>query len=161
MRISASQSPLVAEAASVAGGGLSSAMLKLGTPRNKRLRVLLVEDDEGDLYLVRRALAADPRVGDVMVARDGLEALDLITRWSSAPDLAIVDLHMPRKDGFELLGDLAAKSYVRFPAVVLSSSQAGEDIRRAKKRGAVQFLTKPNSVEKLTRALHDVISKLN
>jgi len=157
MGISASQARYGAESASA---GLSSSKPKLGAPRTKALRVLLVEDDEADLYLVQRALDDVPSVGEVTVARDGVEALNLINRWSSPPDLAIVDLRMPHKDGFELLGDLASRTYVRFPAVVLSSSRESADIRRAKKRGAVQFLTKPNSVQKLTWALQDVIDKL-
>ena len=160
MGISASQPRFVADSGSAVSAGLLPTGLKLGAPRTKALRVLLVEDDEGDLYLVQRALSEVPAVGEVMVARDGVEALNLINRWSSAPDLAIVDLRMPRKDGFELLGDLASRSYVRFPAVVLSSSRKEEDIRRAKKRGAVQFLTKPDTVQKLTWALQDIIAKL-
>src|ERR1700744_2433557 len=61
----------------------------------KRLRVLLVEDDDADVYLIRRALAELPKVAEVRVARDGVEAMELIDSWSSGPDLAIVDLKMP------------------------------------------------------------------
>ncbi len=125
-----------------------------------RLRVLLVEDDDADVYLIRRALAEIPRVGEVRVARDGVEALTLIESWSSGPDLAIVDLKMPRKDGFSLLRDFAVKKYPVFPSVVLTSSKAGADVYRAKKRGAAEFLTKPSSAEKLRALLDLFISKL-
>ena len=124
------------------------------------LHVLLVEDDEADAYLIRRALAKNPWVADVVIAEDGVEALELIESWSGAPDLAIVDLHMPRKDGFTLLRDFASRKSDPFPSVVLTSSKAGADAFRSKKRGAMEFLTKPNTVEKLTMALDQVISRI-
>jgi PleD family two-component response regulator len=79
----------------------SEAKLHLVSPvaaplQSTRLCVLLVEDDDADIYLIRRALANNPRVGEVVVARDGVEALELIDFWATQPDLAIVDLHMPR-----------------------------------------------------------------
>ena len=125
-----------------------------------RLRVLLVEDDDADVYLIRRALSEIPRVTEVRVARDGLEALELIDTWSAGPDLAIVDLKMPRKDGFALLREFAARKSTTFPSVVLTSSKAGADVYRAKKRGAAEFVTKPNGLEKLKTTLGSVIEKL-
>ena len=142
------------------GGGLRLVPPAMPPRRTSRLRVLLVEDDEADVYIIRRALASNPRVGEVVVARDGVEALEQIDCWSAAPDLAIVDLHMPRKDGFALLRDFAARKSDPFPSVVLTSSKAGADAFRSKKRGAMEFLTKPNTVEKLTMALDQVISRI-
>jgi two-component system response regulator len=142
------------------GGGLRLVSPVSPPRRAARLRVLLVEDDEADVYLIRRALANNPRVGEVVVARDGVEALELIEYWSTAPDLAIVDLHMPRRDGFALLRDFASRKTDPFPSIVLTSSRAGADALRSKKRGAVEFLTKPNSVEKLTTALDRVIAMI-
>ena len=130
------------------------------TQRKAKLRVLLVEDDEADIYLIRRALAGNPRIAEVLVARDGVEALELIDNGWANPDLAIVDLRMPRKDGLALLKDFAARTAEPFPAVVLTSSRAGADAYRSKKRGAVEFVTKPNSVEKLTVALNEIIAKV-
>jgi CheY-like chemotaxis protein len=142
------------------GGGLRLVTPAAPPRRTASLRVLVVEDDEADIYLIRRALANNPRVHDVVVARDGVEALELIDSWSAAPDLAIVDLHMPRKDGFALLRDFASRKSDPFPAVVLTSSRAGADAFRSKKRGAMEFVTKPNTVEKLTTALDQVISRI-
>ncbi len=161
MRTSASQIALAAEAPGVTRVGSS---LSLRNPRSqlrKPLRILLVEDDEADLYLANRALATIPRVGEVIVARDGIEALDRFDRWSRvAPDLAIVDLRMPRMDGIALLRDFASRPYLRFPTLVLSSSKADSDEVRAKKVGALEFMTKPDSLEKLRRSLAAVISRL-
>ncbi len=121
--------------------------------------MLLVEDDDADVYLIRRALAELPKVAEVRVARDGVEAIELIDSWSSGPDLAIIDLKMPRKDGFTLLREFAARKSAAFPAIVLTSSKAGADVYRAKKRGAVEFITKPNGVDRLKNALGEALAK--
>jgi CheY-like chemotaxis protein len=121
------------------------------------LKILLVEDDEPDIYLINRALEGNPRVGEVVVAEDGLKALELIDKGWVRPDLAIVDLHMPRKDGFALLRDFAAKDRRPFPSVILTSSAAGADAHRAMHCGAVEFITKPDTPAKLAAALDRAI----
>src|SRR5258708_5264340 len=95
------------------------------TPRSDQppgLCILVVEDDEADAYLIARALASQPMVGTVVRALDGVEALEMVERGKVAPDLAFIDLHMPRKNGFSLLVALGDRSEPRFPAVVLTSS---------------------------------------
>ncbi len=76
------------------------------------------------------------------------------------PDMAIVDLRMPRKDGFALLLELRARVTVDFPSVVLTSSRNGADVYRSEKRGATTFITKPNSLEKLTSVLDKVVASV-
>ena len=127
-------------------------------PLPATLQVLLVEDDDADAYLIERALSANPRVGAIVRARDGVEALELVDARRMKPDLAIVDLHMPRKDGFALLSELAARVTVEFPSVILTSSKRGADALRSRKRGATLFVTKPDSLEKLTAALNRVVA---
>ncbi|MDB5433311.1 MAG: response regulator receiver protein [Caulobacter sp.] len=127
-------------------------------PLPATLQVLLVEDDDADAYLIERALAGNPRVGAIIRARDGVEALELVDARRMKPDLAIIDLHMPRKDGFALLSELAARVVVEFPSVILTSSKRGADALRSRKRGATLFVTKPNSLEKLTAALDRVVA---
>jgi CheY-like chemotaxis protein len=128
--------------------------------RKKKLRVLLVEDDAADAYLIRRALRTNPRVAEVVLAENGVEALDLIERGAIKPDVAFVDLRMPRKDGFALLRDFAMHDFAKFPSVVLTSSKSGEDTVRSKKRGAIQFVTKPRTEQKLAAALGRVIAMI-
>jgi CheY-like chemotaxis protein len=128
--------------------------------KKKKLRILLVEDDAADAYLIRRALKANPRVAEIVLAENGIEALELIERGAIKPDLAFVDLRMPRKDGFALLRDFASHEAARFPSVVLTSSKSGEDTVRSKKRGAIQFLTKPRTEQKLAAALGRVIAMI-
>ncbi len=125
-----------------------------------RLQILLVEDDEADAYLIRRALAKNPRIGEVLLAEDGVEALELIDRQWISPDMAIVDLQMPRKDGIALLRDLANRAGARFPSIVLSSSKSFKDALRATRSGAIEFMTKPKSEEQLRAVLDRAIKRL-
>lgn len=124
------------------------------------LKILMVEDDEGDAYLIERALRSNPRVGEIVRVRDGVEAIELIDDRRFHPDLALVDLQMPRKDGFHLLSELDLRVTADFLAVVLSTSRAGADRVRARSRGSAKFITKPASLEKMTIALDEVIARL-
>lgn len=142
------------------GGRLHLVKTAPQAPPSDKLRILVVEDDEGDAYLIRRALAKNPRVGEIVLAENGVEALDLIDRGAVKPDLALIDLHMPRKDGFALLRDFATRKSAQFPSVVLTSSRAGADALRSLKRGAVEFVTKPSTEVKLAAALDRVIAKV-
>lgn len=128
--------------------------------RQNGLRVLVVEDDAADAWLLGRVLSNDARIGQVVHARNGVEALEALDGGAFAPDLAIVDLKMPKKDGFSLLLDLAASDNASFPVIVLTSSRHGADALRARKRGAERFITKPNSLEKLAEVLEPVIAEL-
>jgi CheY-like chemotaxis protein len=126
------------------------------TARNSKgadLCVLLVEDDDGDAYLIERALMANPNVGGIIRATDGVEALALVQIGAVAPDVALIDLHMPRKNGFQLLVEFAALDQPHFPMVVLTSSTAPTDAMRSRLRGATRVLTKPDSVEALDELL--------
>ncbi|MGD0719465.1 MAG: response regulator [Roseiarcus sp.] len=126
----------------------------------RKLQILLVEDDEPDAYLIRRALAGNPRVGAVVLAETGVEALALIDEGAISPDLAIIDLHMPRMDGLALLQDLATRERAWFPSVVLTSSASPADARRALGCGAAEFVTKPDTPDKLAAALDLAIRNL-
>jgi|HubBroStandDraft_4_1064222.scaffolds.fasta_scaffold751457_1 CheY-like chemotaxis protein len=113
----------------------------------KRLVILVVEDDEADAYLIQRALARHANVATVVQAPDGVEALRMVESREVEPDLAFIDLHMPRKNGFNLLAAIAAGSAPRFPMVVLTSSTAPTDAMRSRLRGAVRVVTKPDTLQ--------------
>ena len=87
---------------------VARARTKDGDVARQKLNILLVEDDDADAYLIERALSANPRVAEIVRACDGVEALELVDARRMRPDLAIVDLHMPRKNGIALLGELCA-----------------------------------------------------
>ncbi|HWA00223.1 MAG TPA: response regulator [Caulobacterales bacterium] len=126
-------------------------------PPPRELQILVVEDDEADAYLIQRALAASGRC-NVLRAVDGVEALRLIDQGVK-PDLAIIDLQMPRKNGFSLLVELGCAG-CSFPTVVLTSSRARADWVRSKVRGAGEVLTKPDNLEELRDLLDEAIAGL-
>ena len=118
------------------------------------LRILLVEDDDADAYLIKRALSAHPGVSEVIHARDGAHALTLLQACKTPPDMAFIDLHMPVKDGFELLTDLGATGVGGgMPLFVLTSSTSELDARKSKLRSAIRVIVKPESILLLEKAL--------
>jgi CheY-like chemotaxis protein len=121
------------------------------------LCVLVVEDDEADAYLISRALANQPAVGKIARACDGVEALEMVDHGGIEPDLAFIDLHMPRKNGFSLLAAFGCRSEGGFPMVVLTSSTAPTDAIRSRLRGAIRVVTKPDTVEGLEQVLTSAI----
>lgn len=125
-----------------------------------KLCVLIVEDDDADAYLIENALAANPNVTSVIRATDGVEALRLVDVGAVHPDLALIDLHMPRKSGFHLLVDFAAGRDPYFPMVVLTSSTAPVDAMRSRLRGAARVLTKPESAAELEVVLAATIQSI-
>ena len=122
----------------------------------RALQVLVVEDDDADAYLLDRALCDHVMTGRIFHAVDGVHALDLIERGAT-PDLAFIDLHMPRKDGLTLLADLRRLNQ-EFHLVVLTSSSAPADIVRSRLRGADCVLAKPDSAEELRKIVSTVIA---
>jgi len=119
-----------------------------------QLCVLVVEDNEADAYLIRRALFDQPDVGLVFIAQDGVEALRMVEDGEVTPDLAFIDLKMPRKDGFGLLADLADREDASFPKVVLTSSNAPVDAMRSRMRGALRVFSKPDTYAALQARVH-------
>lgn len=117
------------------------------------LCVLVVEDDEADAYLICRALSANPSVERVVRALDGVEALRMVEQGEVAPDLAFIDLQMPRKGGFSLLTAFAERSASAFPMVVLTSSTAPVDAMRSRLRGAIRVVSKPATTDALESEL--------
>ena len=120
------------------------------------LEVLLVEDDDADAFLIRRALKMNPQVSDVIHVHDGIEALYWMDSGMAAPDVAIIDLHMPRKNGLSLLMELRCRPEWNFPIIVLTSSMAPEDATRSRLRGANHFMTKRGTAE----AMHVMLAKV-
>ena len=114
--------------------------------------VLLVEDNPDDQELALRALRRNSIVDRVQVADDGQQALDYLFaegQWSNRqnlplPAFVLLDLKIPKLDGFEVLKRLRADDRTRFlPVVVLSSSKEEVDLLRAYRAGANSYLCKP------------------
>jgi CheY-like chemotaxis protein len=110
---------------------------------SRRLEILLVDDDPFDVRMTSDALRESGLPHRVMVARDGIEAMEAL-RGAAVPDLVLLDLNLPRKDGREVLAEVRSDPALRrVPIVVLTSSQADEDILRSYDLRANGYLTKP------------------
>ena len=111
--------------------------------------VLLVEDNPGDVDLTREVLREGKLHLDLHVAMDGVEAMEFLRRRGAhaqapRPDLILLDLNLPRKDGREVLAEIKADPELRrIPVVVLSSSDAERDIVRSYDLHANCYVTKP------------------
>ena len=124
--------------------------------------ILLVEDNPGDARLTREALAASGVRNTLHDVRDGEQALAFLRRegvfqTAPTPDLILLDLNLPRRDGREVLEDMKGDpSLKHIPVVVLTSSQADEDILRSYRLHANCFITKPRDLDELTAVLRGI-----
>ena len=118
--------------------------------------ILLVEDEAADAHLVRLALRENSVQADLAHVLDGREALAYLRREGPSfvaaqrPDLILLDLNMPRMDGFEFLAAVKRDAGLRgIPVVVLSTSDAERDVRSAYHLGAAGYVAKSSSVSEL------------
>lgn len=110
--------------------------------------VLLVEDNAADVDLTRETLSTSRLQIELDVARNGVEALDwlhaCLDEGRELPDLILLDLNLPRKNGREVLAEMrSTPSYKHLPVVVLSSSEAERDIAQCYALGANCYVAKP------------------
>ena len=115
----------------------------------KPAQILLVEDNPGDVRLTREAFKQGRIENDLHVVSDGTDALDFLYQRGEfedapRPDLILLDLNLPRTDGEEVLEELKGDDSLRsIPVIVLTSSEAEEDIVRSYELHANAYLTKP------------------
>jgi CheY-like chemotaxis protein len=109
------------------------------------VEILLVEDNPGDVRLTIEALRDSTLDHRLSVARDGVEALAFLRREGAIrPDLILLDLNLPRKDGREVLAELKADAALHtIPVVVLTTSRAELDVQNSYELQANCFITKP------------------
>jgi CheY-like chemotaxis protein len=106
--------------------------------------VLLVEDDPGDIVLIQEAFEHNKVRNHLHVVGDGVEAMEFLRNGSERPDLVLLDLNLPRKDGREVLQEIKTDPALRaIPVVVLTTSKAEEDILRSYDLHANAYVTKP------------------
>jgi chemotaxis family two-component system response regulator Rcp1 len=113
------------------------------------IEILLVEDNPGDARLTREALRDGKVRNHLHVVEDGVEAMAFLRREgrygdAPRPDLVLLDLNLPRKSGREVLADVKSDpALARIPIVVLTTSQADEDVAKAYEYHANCYITKP------------------
>jgi CheY-like chemotaxis protein len=117
------------------------------------VRILLVEDNPGDVRLTQEAFQENKIRNELHVARDGLEAMAFLQRtgpYSNAPrpDIILLDLNLPRMDGREVLEEVKADPDLKsIPVVILTTSKAEEDIVRTYNLHANCYINKPVDLE--------------
>jgi len=128
----------------------------------KPVEILLVEDNPGDVRLVKESLKDIKVLNNLRVAKDGQEALDFLHREGNHteaphPDLILLDLNLPKKDGREVLGEIKAdKDLKRIPVVVLTTSKAKEDILKSYNLQANCYITKPVDFDEFVKVIKSI-----
>ncbi|MBX9693643.1 MAG: response regulator [Cyanobacteria bacterium] len=126
------------------------------------IKILLVEDSLADARLILEVFKEEKISVDVDVVRDGEEAMSYLNRLDkygdkTKPDLILLDLNMPRKDGREVLAELKEDPKLKtIPVVILTTSQSEEDILRSYKLQASCYVTKPIDFEQFTKIIKSI-----
>ena len=125
----------------------------------REIEILLVEDNPGDARLTLEALKEAKVHNRLQHVRDGVEALAYLRREAPftqaiRPDLILLDLNLPRKDGREVLAEIKTDpQFRRIPVVILTTSQAEEDVLRAYNLNANCFISKPVDLNQFIRVV--------
>ncbi|MFK7769451.1 MAG: response regulator [Mariniblastus sp.] len=128
----------------------------------KLIDILLVDDDEGDVLLTQRALQKGKVFNSLSVATDGVEAMQFLRREGEfkdapRPDLILLDLNMPRKDGRETLAEIKLDENLKsIPVVVLTTSDAHQDVVKSYDLQASCYITKPVDLAKFTSVVQQL-----
>ncbi len=121
----------------------------------ERIDILLVEDNPGDRELILDALSDNEQVGYIHAAADGVAAAEYLHREgryadAAGPDLILMDLKLPRKDGLELLEEIRGDPELgHIPVIVLTSSDTDRDVERAYELNANAYIVKPVDLDGL------------
>ncbi len=126
------------------------------------IEILMIEDNPGDVRLTQEALKENKMYNRLHVVRDGVEAMAFLRqegRYADAPrpDLILLDLNLPKKDGREVLAEIKAdEDLKRIPVVILTSSQAEEDVLRTYNLHANCYVTKPVDLDQFIRVVKSI-----
>ncbi|ULH14712.1 response regulator [Deinococcus sp. KNUC1210] len=123
------------------------------------IEILLVEDSEPDILLTQEAFEDARIANNLHVTRDGVEALSFLRRQppfehAARPDVILLDINMPRKSGLEVLNEVKADPDLRhIPVVILTTSQADEDILKSYQGHASSYIVKPVGFDNFYQAI--------
>jgi CheY-like chemotaxis protein len=131
-------------------------------PEPMPIEVLLVEDDPGDVLMTKEAFEEHKVRNNLAVVNDGAEAIAYLRRQGEfadapRPDLVLLDLNLPRRDGREVLAEIKNDPQLRqIPVVVLTTSQADEDIVRSYQLHANAYVTKPVDFDRFIEVVRQI-----
>jgi len=126
------------------------------------IEILMVEDNPGDVRLTQEAFREAKVRNNIHIATDGVEALAFLRRQGRyadvpRPDVILLDLNLPKKDGREVLVEIKADPGLRrIPVVVLTSSEAEEDVLKAYNLHANAYVAKPVDLEKFIAVVKSI-----
>lgn len=126
------------------------------------IEILLVEDNPGDVRLTQEALREAKVRNNLHVVEDGVAAMTFLNNEGEftetpKPDLILLDLNLPKKDGREVLGEIKSSEHLkRIPVVVLTTSQAEQDIVRSYNLHANCYVTKPVDLDQFIRIVKSI-----
>jgi two-component system, chemotaxis family, response regulator Rcp1 len=126
------------------------------------IEILLVEDNPGDARLAMEALKDSKLKNNLYIAEDGIEAMDFLNRKGKysqmpRPDLILLDLNLPKKDGREVLAEVKSNDdFKRIPIVILTISRAEEDIFKTYNLHANCYVTKPLDLEQFMKVVKSI-----
>jgi chemotaxis family two-component system response regulator Rcp1 len=129
---------------------------------SKALDILLVEDNPADVRLTQEAFLEGKILNNLIVAKDGVEAMDFLHRRGKhagavRPDLILLDLNLPRKDGREVLAEIKSDpSLMRIPVVVLTTSRAEMDIVKSYNLHANCYVVKPVDLDQFINVIKSI-----
>lgn len=124
--------------------------------------ILLVEDDPGDVMLVREALAERKAAGVLAVVDDGVKAIEFLRRQgryadAERPGVVLLDLNLPGRSGAEVLAEIKSDpALATIPVVVLTTSEAEEDVLRCYRQHANAYVTKPADFERFKQIVRQI-----
>ncbi|MFO7825598.1 MAG: response regulator [Cyclobacterium sp.] len=128
----------------------------------KSIHILLVEDNEGDIFLTTEALEDSNFINEISIAKDGQEALDFVFKTKgfenkSTPNLILLDVNLPKKSGHEVLQELKSHEVSRkIPVIMLTTSSSKRDIDLSYQHHANCFITKPVEVSDFLEAIASI-----
>jgi len=129
---------------------------------SKVVNILLVEDNPGDVRLVVESMKESKRPANLRTVKDGIEAMAYLHREGIyanevRPDIILLDLNLPRKNGKEVLAEIKKDPYLkRIPVIVLTASSADRDILNSYDLYANCYITKPVSLDKFTEVVKSI-----
>jgi len=130
--------------------------------QSRAVEVLLVEDNPGDVRLTQEALKDGRVLVNLSVAADGVEAMEFLKRrgphaGKARPDLILLDLNLPRKNGREVLEEIKADDDLkRIPVIVMTTSKAEQDIYKAYNLNANCYVTKPVDLDEFLNVVRSI-----
>lgn len=119
-------------------------------------RILLVEDNEADIRLMQEVLKEQVSNIIITVARDGIEAIELLTK-GFRPSLIILDLNLPKKDGREVLAEIKSdEALMSIPVIILTTSENEQDVIKAYKLHANCYIAKPLDLDEFIKIIGQI-----